>query len=74
MTKILAKRMEKVISDLIHPNQSGFIKGRFIGEGIRFLDDLIKYSDIKNIPGLILLLHFETAFDSVEWDFLFHVL
>ena len=37
MTKVLAKRMEKVIKDLIHPNQSGFIKGRFIGESIRFL-------------------------------------
>ena len=74
MTKVLAKRMKKVIKDLIHPNQSGFIKGRFIGEGIRFLEDLIKYTDVKNIPGLILLLDFEKAFDFVEWKFLFLVL
>ena len=74
MTKVLAKRMEKVIKHLIHPNQSGFIKGRFIGKSIRFLDDLIKYTDIKNIPGMILLLDFEKAFDSVEWEFLFLVL
>ena len=74
MTKVLAKRMEKVIHKIVHPNQSGFIKGRFIGEGIRYLEDLITYSDIKDLSGLILLLDFEKAFDSVEWPFLFSVL
>ena len=29
---VLAKRMEKVIHKIVHQNQSGFIKGRFIGE------------------------------------------
>ena len=74
MTKVLAKRMEKVIPKLIHENQSGFVKGRFIGEGIRFIDDLIEYSDKYNKPGLILLLDFEKAFDTVEWKFLLKAL
>ena len=71
MTKVLAKGMKNVIKDLIHPNQLGFIKGGFIGEGIRFLEDLIKYSDVINIPGLILLLDCEKAFYSVEWEIFF---
>jgi hypothetical protein len=66
--------MEKVIGSLIHNNQSGFIKGRFIGEGIRFMDDLIEYMDKTNKPGLALQLDFEKAFDSVEWYFLFEAL
>ena len=74
MTKTLAKRLEKVVSHLVHPNQSGFIKGRFIGEGIRFVEDIIEYMDYNKEPGLLLQLDFEKAFDSVEWPFLLHVL
>ena len=71
MTKALAKRLERVIDKLIHPNQSGFIKGRFIGEGIRFTEDLIEYADPYEKTGIILQLDFEKAFDSIEWPFLF---
>ena len=74
MTKVLAKRLEKVIDKLVHQNQSGFIKDRFIEEGIRFIEDLIEYTDSLNKEGLILQLDFEKAFDSIEWDFLFKTL
>ena len=74
MTKTLAKRMEKVIGSLVHSNQSGFVKGCFIGEGVRFVNDLIEYMDNYNKCGLALQLDFEKAFDSVEWKFLITVL
>ena len=70
MTKVLAMKLEKVIGSLIYPNQSGFIKGRFIGEGIRFVENLIKYLENTGETGLLLQLDFEKAFDSVEWTFL----
>ena len=70
MTKSLSKRMEKVIEKIIHQNQSGFIKERFIGEVIRFLEDLIEYMELQNKSGLILQVDFEKAFISVEWKFL----
>ena len=73
MTKVLARRLEKVIDHIIHPNQSGFIKGRFIGEGIRFVEDLIEYSDNYYKNGILLQLDFEKAFDSIEWDFMLRV-
>ena len=59
MTKVLAKRLQKFIDNLMHPNQSGFVKDRFIGEGIRFVQDLIEYMDINNDNGLLLQLDFE---------------
>ena len=70
MTKSLVGRYVKIIEILIHPNQSGFIKCRFIGKGIRFLEDLIEYSDTYNKTGIILQLDFQKAFVSLEWNFM----
>ena len=51
--------------------QTGFLKGRFIGENIRLIDATINYTSFKNIPGLLMLfLDFEKAFDTVEWSFI----
>ena len=47
-----------------------FLKNRFIGENIRLLDSIINYTDTEQIPGLLLFVDFEKAFDSVEWSFI----
>ena len=54
---------------LIHPDQSGFLKDRFIGANIRLILDVIEYADENDIPGSIVLLDIEKAFDSVRHDF-----
>ena len=70
LTKTLARRMSNVLPQIIHNDQSGFLKGRYIGEGVRFIEDLIESYDTDDKPGIILQLDFEKAFDSVEWNFL----
>ena len=50
------------------------MKGRNIGCNIRSIFDLIDYCDANDIPGSIVLLDIEKAFDSVEHDYLFEVL
>ena len=52
--KAIANRMKTVISKLINIDQTGFLKGRFIGENIRLIDSIIKYASENNIPGCCL--------------------
>ena len=55
--------------NLIHPCQSGYVKGRFVGEIIRLIADAMHFTKEKNIPGVAVFLDFEKAFDSIERNF-----
>ena len=71
LTKSLAMRLHKVLPSIINLDQTGFLKGRYIGENIRTIADLIDYTSLRNKPGIILLLDFEKAFDTIKWSFIF---
>ena len=70
----LAKRLQKVIDKLISYDQLAYIKGRFIGINARTIVDIYEYCEENDIDGILLFLDFQKAFDSVEWNFMFHVL
>ena len=74
LAKCLANRLKRCMQDLIHSDQSGFMKGRNIGPNIRLILDIIEYTDFNNIPGSIILIDIEKAFDSVSHNFLFQTL
>lgn len=71
---VFARRLQKVIDNLINENQSAYIKGRYIGENARIILDLFNYCEETNNEGIFLFLDFEKAFDSIEWNFLFKTL
>ena len=62
--------MEPFLPKLIHSDQTGFMKDRFIGQNVRLLNDLMEYTDVKKISGIFLFIDFEKAFDSIEWNFI----
>ena len=69
--KSIANRLKPSLPNLINNDQTGFIKGRFIGFiNIRLIDSVICYAKEKNIPGLLLFLDFEKAFDTIECSFI----
>lgn len=70
LTKLLSYRIQKYLPKLIHPNQSGFVKGRFIGDAVRIIQDMLEFTNKKDIPGLLLFIDFEKAFDTIEWNFI----
>ena len=59
-----------MLPKLIHPDQKGFINNRFIGENTRLTYDIINECNNQNQRGLILLIDFEKAFDSISWEFI----
>ena len=44
------------------------MKGRYIGQNIRLINDIMEQTEIQN-TGILLLLDFRKAFDTLEWDF-----
>lgn len=69
----IANRLTRVLPSIISLDQSGFMAGRF-GENIRQVYDIMNYTELNDIPGLLLLIDFEKAFDSVSHNFIFKVL
>ena len=70
----IANRLKSVLPSIINHDQTGFLSGRYIGENIRTLYDLMSHTEKYNIPALLLLIDFEKAFDSVAWSFINKVL
>ena len=73
-SKAIATRIKKVLPQLIHTDQTGFMKDRFIGKNIRLLCDLLEQTELENIPGILLQLDFRKAFDTIEWPMIQQVL
>jgi len=73
-TKILAKRLDRVLSYLIHPSQKAYIKGRNVHDNLRFIDLWKSYCISKGVDGVIVALDAKKAFDSVDHKYLFEVL
>ena len=60
--------------EIISKNQTGFIKGRNILEGVVVLHEVIHELHHSKKKGLILKLDFEKAYDRVRWSFLEQVM
>ena len=74
LSKVLAKRMELLLPKLIHTDQTGFINGRYIGQNIRLLCDIMELLDTKKSQGIFLFVDFDKAFDTLEWSFILKTL
>ena len=46
------------------------MRGRYIGQNIRLINDIIQQTEQQKIPGILILLDFQKAFDSLEWSFI----
>ena len=73
-SKAIAKRIDATLPHLIHTDQTRFIKGRYIGENIRLISDLMEQTKIDKTPGILLAIDFRKAFDTLEWPLIYYAL
>ena len=60
--------LKHVLDNLLGCEQKAYIPGRFISECMRNTYDLFHHVKQNNLPGIILLIDFEKAFNSVRFD------
>ena len=70
----IAERLRHTLDSIISNCQTGFIKGRFLSDSTRLIYDILHVTEKNNIPGLLMLIDFEKAFDSLSWKFLYDTL
>ena len=64
----LAERIKGFFDKIIHCNQTIFMKGKFMSKNIRFVYDIMHYTDITQVPLLLMLTDFDKAIDVVSWN------
>ena len=73
-SKVLVFKVRKVLPSLIYYDQTDYVKGKYIGESIHLVDDLLKCAEEENSDGILFAGDIEKAFDSVDHNFIFGTL
>ena len=66
----IAERIKPRLDSIINGDQKGFVAGRYIGEAIRTTYDIIQWAKDNNKTGIILLIDFEKAYDSLSFSYI----
>jgi hypothetical protein len=74
LSKVLARRLGKVMNSIISKNQSAFIKGRHLADGVVVANEVVDLAKRSKRECLVFKVDFEKAYDSVSWNFLDYML
>jgi hypothetical protein len=72
--KALNNRLVAISDRLLAPNQTTFVKGKFILESVVSAHEIILDAMKNKDKGLVLKLDYEKTYDRVDWEFLEEVL
>ena len=61
-SEVLALRMQKVLASIINYGQTAYVRGRYIGESIRLVND---FTEENSIGGILFSADFEKPFNSI---------
>lgn len=74
ISKLLANRLSKFLSQLVSRNQRAFIQKRSIHDKFLYTQNSIRDLHRAHKPALFLKLDIAKAFDSIRWDYLLELL
>ena len=66
--------MKYVLLELISSNQTAYVKNHCISEHGRLISNVIEMCDILDIPGYLVTMDIEKAFDLLDQNFLLSIL
>ena len=73
ISKVLTKRLRKLMPNLINEDQTCGVHGRSIQDKLMVLRDVIDYTTLYNKEAAIISIDQEKAFDRIEWCYLFSI-
>lgn len=74
LTKLIANMMKPVMTQLLHDNQYGFIKGRSIQDCLGWAFQFLHFCHHSKKEIVILKLDFQKAFNKIEHQFILQIL
>lgn len=72
--KVLATRIMTVLQKIVAADQTGSVRGRYIGSSLRTIADVIFYCNADELNGILMALDFKNAFNTVEHEFVYAAL
>ena len=61
---VIADRLKESLNKITSNCQNEFIKGRYISDSIRLIYDALEIAETHKIPGLLMCINYEKAFNS----------
>eukprot|EP00253_Pinus_taeda_P003782 PITA_03782 len=74
VSKVIASRLKPLLPLIISPEQSGYVEGRQITNGIILTHEIIHSLKQSKKPGMLLKIDLSKAFDSISWDYMQKIL
>lgn len=74
VSKVVALRLKPILPLIISPEQSGYVEGRQITDGIILTHEIIHSLKQTKKPGMLLKIDLSKAFDSICWEYMQKIL
>ena len=70
LSKALAAKHKSILPSIISSDQTAYVEKRCVSESGRFISDIVEICGNENIPGFLVTMDLEKAFDSMDHEFI----